>query len=165
MGIALLHQAPGMTQGVHDAGAEREKGHVTDHQRAARPAADRLQVMHHGVQRHRNGGDVAEYHMTQRISNQDGIHAGRLRQPGRRKVVGRDEHERLGGAFPRLHVVGGQPAGRGTPAPRRSLLISHDRIIALCRQHNRESSGTTTARCSCWARRPVSRPLHVAAGL
>ena len=163
MGVALLHQAPGMAHSVLDAGAEGEKGHVADHQRAPRPPAHRLQVMHHGLQRHRNGRQVAEHHMAQRIPNQDRIHAGRLRQPRRRKIVGRHEHERLGGAFPHLHVVRGQPAGRGPLATRCSLLVSHGRIIALCRHHNRESSGTTATGCSCRAERPVSRPLHVAA--
>ena len=116
-------------------GAERQVAHQ---ERRAQPAANGAGEDEHLVQAHRGGGRVAEHGHRRGVADQDQIHPGLLGDFGRREVVGRDHHDRLG---VELHL----------------RQARHRHLVSLCAHSDAsEASGESSSTSGCESTRAIA---------
>ena len=102
LGAALLHQTTRCTHAVFQTGLIAHEGHV-HHQVGRRHAPGRrATVVHHLVERDRQGAGKALHHHAQAVAHQNDVHPSALSQAGKCHIVGShgDDLVALAFAFP-----------------------------------------------------------------
>ena len=114
VGAPLLDQPPRVPHPLLDAHLVGHERHVGDHQRGRPGARHRAGVVEHLLDRHREGGLVAQHDRAQAVPHQQDVDARFVGDARGREVVGGHDHDRV--AAP-LHL---DDRGRRHLGPRRA---------------------------------------------